>query len=63
MYVCHGQDVEKPLVSFCAIAPVLREAADVIGGNFTIDTDRVKLVDVMVPHCVLEFAALCNTDI
>ena len=48
MYVCHGSGAEKPLVSFSANAPVLSVAADVMGGEFTVDHDRVKLVDVMV---------------
>ena len=48
MYVCHGDGAEKPLVSFSANAPVLSVAADVMGGEFTVAHDRVKLVDVMV---------------
>ena len=36
-------------VSFSANAPVLSVAADVMGGNFTVAKDRVKLVGVMVP--------------
>ena len=36
-------------MSFSANAPVLSVAADVMGGNFTVAKDRVKLVGVMVP--------------
>ena len=48
MYVCHGQGVEQPLVSFSADVTALRVAADVMSGEFTVAHDRVKLVDVMV---------------
>lgn len=48
MYVCHGQGVETPLVSFSANVTALSVAADVMSGEFTVAHDRVKLVDVMV---------------
>jgi len=48
MYVCHGQGVDRPLVSFSANMTALSVAADVMNGEFTVAHDRVKLVDVMV---------------